>query len=119
MSDEDLRGLFRTEDAGAALARLRSFNPAARVLLTRGAQGAELHVGRAVHRQASPQVDVVDTVGAGDAAMGGWLYSLMTQADAPPEAHLKFAVAAGTAACLSSGAVPPDLAAVHSLLHRM
>lgn len=119
VSDEDLRGLFRTPDANAALSQLRAMNPGAPILLTRGAQGAELYAGKAVHRQSSPTVEVVDTVGAGDAAMGGWLYSLMARSDATPEAHLKFAVAAGTAACLAAGADPPTLAAVQSLLNRM
>jgi fructokinase len=116
VSDEDLRGLFRTGDIAQALARLRSFNPSAPILLTRGAEGAELHAGGEVLRQASPRIAVVDTVGAGDAAMGGWLYSLMTQPAAAPREHLRFAVAAGSAACLSPGAVPPELAAVQKLL---
>ena len=119
VSDEDLRGLFRTDDMKRALATLRAFNPAAPVLLTRGAEGAELHIGDEVLTQASPQVRVVDTVGAGDAAMGGWLYSLMVQPDAPAREHLRFAVAAGSAACLRAGAVPPTLAAVQALLRDM
>jgi fructokinase len=43
VSDEDLCGLFRTTDAARGLVQLRAINPAATILVTRGAQGAELH----------------------------------------------------------------------------
>jgi fructokinase len=119
VSDEDLRGLFRTADPAEGLARLRAINPSATILLTRGAQGAELHAASEILRQALPQIDVVDTVGAGDASIGGLLYSLMTLPAADWETHLKFAVAAGTAACLHPGAVPPKLASVTELMQGM
>lgn len=119
VSDEDLRGLFRTSDAAEGLARLRGINPSAAILLTRGAEGAELHAASKILRQAPPQIDVVDTVGAGDASIGGLLYSLMTRPGVDWAAHLKFAVATGTAACLHAGAMPPSLASVTGLLQRM
>jgi fructokinase len=119
VSDEDLRGLFRTADVLEGFAGLRKLNPTAPVLLTRGAEGAELHVGSKVLRQAPPKIDVADTVGAGDASVGGLLYSLMTSPDAGWDIHLKFAVATGTAACLQAGAVPPGLPSVTNLLKKM
>lgn len=119
VSDEDLRGLFRTDDVAEGFARLRRINPNAPILLTRGGEGAELHVGAEVMRQAPPHIAVVDTVGAGDASVGGFLYSLMARPDAGWVAHLKFAVAAGTAACLQAGAVPPDPTSVTALLGKM
>jgi len=119
VSDEDLRGLFRTDDTSKGLVRLRALNPSAPILLTRGAGGAEMHVGSRVLRQAPPAIGVVDTVGAGDASVGGLLYSLMTQSDADWDVHLRFAVAAGSAACLQSGAVPPALSSVNALLQKM
>lgn len=119
VSDEDLRGLFRTADVARGFARLRELNPTAPILLTRGAEGAEMHVGSRVLRQTTPKIDAVDTVGAGDASVGGLLYSLMTWPDADWQAHLKFAVATGTAACLQAGAAPPGLASVTGLLQRM
>ena len=36
-------GLFRTRDLDGALAQLKALNPRAVILLTRGAEGAELH----------------------------------------------------------------------------
>lgn len=119
VSDEDLRGLFRTADPAEGLVRLRAINPSATILLTGGAQGAELHAASEILRQTPPRIDVVDTVGAGDASIGGLLYSLMTRPGADWEAHLKFAVATGTAACLHPGAAPPKLASVRELLQGM
>jgi fructokinase len=78
-----------------------------------------MHVASGVLRQAPPEIDVVDTVGAGDASIGGLLYSLMTWPDAGWDAHLRFAVATGTAACLQAGAVPPGLPSVTGLLQKM
>jgi len=122
VSDEDLRGLFRLgADAGAqacsaALAELRKFNPAATILYTLGQQGAQLlRHGHAWHAPA-PQVDVADSVGAGDASIGALLYSFMQHPMREDGAHLRFAVAAGAAACTVAGACPPSLADVEKLL---
>ncbi|HWA14276.1 MAG TPA: carbohydrate kinase [Burkholderiales bacterium] len=119
VSDEDLRGLFRTSDVPDALRALRAFNPSAPVLLTRGAEGAALYSGGEAFTQAPPAIEVADAVGAGDAAMGGWLYSLMSNPGAGGREHLRFAVAAGAAACLNAGAVPPDRTSIQRLLQRM
>ena len=119
VSDEDLGGLFRTRDLDGALTQLKALSPQAIVLLTRGAGGAELHAhGQCLH-QASPQVEIVDTVGAGDASVGGLLWSLMNHPDADHAVHLRCAVAAGSAACMQSGAAPPALAAVEGVLAKM
>jgi fructokinase len=61
-------------------------------------------------------VRVVDTVGAGDASIGALLYSFMTWPERDGGAHLRFAVAAGAAACMSPGATPPSLSCVQALL---
>ncbi len=119
VSDEDLRGLFRTGDPNKALSQLKALSPQAIIMLTLGAEGAQLHAGKQVLRQACPKVEIADTVGAGDASIGGLLFSLMNHPGADWPAHLRFAVAAGTAACLRAGATPPTLAAVESVLARM
>ena len=119
VSDEDLHGLFRTHDAAKALAQLKALNPQATILLTRGAGGAELHAhGQRLH-QASPRIEIADTVGAGDSSIGGLLYSLMNHPDADGATHLRYAVATGSAACLQSGATSPALAAVEGVLAKM
>lgn len=116
VSDEDLMGLFRTEDVARAFGTLRSWNSAAMLLFTRGADGASLYAGNQSWSAKPPSIAVVDTVGAGDASMGGLLVSLMRQPQAHPFEHLRHAVAAGAAACLAAGANPPTETALQKLL---
>jgi fructokinase len=118
VSEEDLAGLFRTDDIDTAFATLRSWNPQATYLYTKGADGAALHCGDDTWSQSAPPITVVDTVGAGDASIAALAYSMLHHADRAPRAHLQFAVAAGAAACLKEGASPPTLAAIEALLSR-
>jgi fructokinase len=116
VSDEDLQGLFRCDDAEAAFGKLRDMNRDALYLYTQGERGARLHRGDGAWQASAPRIDVVDTVGAGDASIGALLYSLMTQSARDGGEHLRFAVAAGAAACTRAGATPPTLLDVESLL---
>lgn len=116
VSDEDLEGLFRTQDTAAAFAQLRALNPCAAVLLTRGADGAEYHCGDHAWRTAAPVVTVADTIGAGDASVSALLFSLMRQPGADGSERLRMAVAAGAAACMQPGAAPPTIEQVTALL---
>ncbi|MDB5962962.1 MAG: sugar kinase [Massilia sp.] len=115
VSDDDLLGLFRTDDLSAAFAALRSFNPGALYLLTCGAKGAALHRGERAWHLTPPPLAVVDTVGAGDASMGGLIYSLLRHSRRRDQDHLRYAVAAGSAACLAAGASPPAAQLVERL----
>lgn len=115
VSDEDLSLLFKTGEADA-LAQLRAMNPAAIVLVTRGAGEATLIDGEKVVEARPPRVEVVDTVGAGDASIGGLLFSLMTAPEREWSEHLRFALAAGAAACRHAGAHAPELGEVLGLL---
>ena len=115
VSDEDLRLLFKTSEADA-LAQLRAMNPAATVLVTRGSEKATLIDGDTVIEAQPPRVEVADTVGAGDASIGGLLFSLMTAPQRTWAEHLAFALAAGAAACRHSGAHSPSLDEVVALL---
>lgn len=108
VSEEDLRGLFRTDDEEGAFARLRAMNGAAAYLYTRGAEGAALYVGERTWRATPPRITVVDTVGAGDCSLGGLLCSLMFHPELGWDAHLRASIAAGTGACLAAGATPPS-----------
>jgi len=116
VSDEDLAGLFRHDDIDSAFATLRSWNPGATYLYTRGEKGAALYQGEHVWQAAPPKITVVDTVGAGDASIGGLLYSLMYRPEQDGESHLRFAVAAGAGACMAAGAAPPSVALIEQLL---
>jgi fructokinase len=116
VSDEDLRGLFRSSDADAAFAQLRAINPHALYLYTRGEHGASLYQGEQAWHTDALKVKVVDTVGAGDASIGALIYSLLNRPQRDPAFHLRFAVAAGAAACECAGAQPPSLAQVQALM---
>lgn len=118
VSDEDLYGLFRSDDYPASLQTLRNWNPQAAILHTRGSAGAELLTPRQSWHCASPAIDVADTVGAGDASIGGLLFSLMQHPQRDWGCHLRFAVCAGAAACLTAGATPPALSTIEDLLTR-
>jgi len=118
VSDDDLKGLFGSGDIADHLATLRGWNPQALCLVTLGARGATLHAGSQHWTALPPPVTVVDTVGAGDACMAALLASLMQRPDAPPAVHLRFAVAAGAAACQQAGASPPGPADIQALLGR-
>lgn len=116
VSDEDLAGLFRTDDIETAFATLRGFNPAAQYLYTGGERGASLHVGDSAWHAPAVAVPVADTVGAGDASIAGFAYSQLAAPRRSPEEHLRFAVAAGAAACVGAGATPPALADIERLV---
>lgn len=116
VSEEDLEGLFRTRDIATAFDTLRSWNPAATYLYTKGGAGASLHIRDAAWSLPAPQIEVVDTVGAGDASIASLAWSMMHREYEEPLQHLRFCVAAGAAACLAQGASPPSLAAIEALL---
>ncbi len=107
LSVEDLRHLVPGCAEGEALERLRAWNPTAVVVLTRGAAGMRLVGPGAVIEQPAFTVPVVDTVGAGDACLGGWVASWLGRPDAPLRTHLAFAAATAAAACRQPGAYAP------------
>lgn len=115
VSDDDLRGLFRVPDHRSGLAQIAAWNPGAWLLLTRGAAGATLYHGAEEATGLPPAVEVVDTVGAGDTALAGLLDSLMRKPAAPAEEHLRWALAAGAAACTAAGFAPPHPSLVATL----
>jgi fructokinase len=115
VSDDDLRGLFPGLALEHALERLRAFNPAAYCLLTRGGLGASLFHGGQRCDARAPKVEVVDTVGAGDASVAGLLHSLARYPERELRGHLHASLAAGSAACLQAGATPPPPADMHRL----
>ncbi|MYM38636.1 carbohydrate kinase family protein [Duganella qianjiadongensis] len=119
VSDDDLRGLFPGATLDQALQQLRAANPAAYCLLTRGGQGATLFHGSERADARAPQVEVVDTVGAGDASVAGLLHSLACYPQRNLQAHLHAALAAGSAACLQAGANPPQAAAMNQFFEQL
>ncbi|MGO4331163.1 carbohydrate kinase [Cupriavidus sp. 2TAF22] len=116
VSDEDLRGLYPALDEAAALAALRALAPQASVLLTRGAQGMTLLHADGACEQPAFAVAVVDTVGCGDAAMGGWMAGLLLDPEATPQRQACWAAATAAIAATRAGAYAPTQDEVRALL---
>ena len=70
-------------------------------VVTMGAQGSVAVVDDRIHRQPAHPITVVDSVGAGDAFVAGWLAEHL--ADAPITDRLRTASACGAYACTVAG----------------
>ncbi|WP_326559325.1 carbohydrate kinase family protein [Micromonospora sp. NBC_01796] len=82
-------------------------------VVTLGPRGAVARSGNRLLRQAAPAVEVVDTIGAGDAFTAG-LLAVLSRSGAGPAwsddeigAALRYAVAVAAATCARPGADPP------------
>jgi len=78
MSEEDLHYLWPSDTPRAVAERLVSRGAPALVVVTRGGDGALAATPRTVVEVPAPAVEVVDTVGAGDAFTTGLLDALAT-----------------------------------------
>lgn len=88
-------------DDAAVLARSIAELGPREVVIKTGAAGATSFVDGEVHSATPPQVPVVDTVGAGDAFVAGYLTALL-EGRLPGE-RLTFACVAGAFACMATG----------------
>ncbi|MCX7024764.1 MAG: carbohydrate kinase [Spirochaetes bacterium] len=116
ISDEDLAQAIPDLSLMQARERLRVLAERATVLYTRGEQGLELWHDGGTELVPAFAVRVADTVGAGDASAGGWLYSLLSRPGTPPVEHARFAAACAAAACTKRGAHAPSLDEVNRIL---
>lgn len=84
------------------------------VIVSFGEEGACLASSGCVFTANAPKIRAVSTIGAGDSMIAGFLYA----ASAGQEASecLRYAVAFGTAACLTEGTNPPRKEDVSALL---
>jgi 2-dehydro-3-deoxygluconokinase len=89
-----------TADPLAAACALETLGPA-QVIIKRGAEGCLARIDGVTMQQPAPDVTVVDTVGAGDACVAGYLAELMSGAE--PAVRLRTAAAAGAFAVTVSG----------------
>jgi len=114
VSEEDLAWLAPGVPAGDAARALLGQGPAV-VLLTLGGNGALALTADGEAAVAAPAVDVVDTIGAGDAFSGGWLawwsecgLGRAELADAARVADATaFACLVAARTCARAGASPP------------
>ncbi|GAB7129286.1 carbohydrate kinase [Silvimonas sp. JCM 19000] len=116
VSDEDLTHLFPGQTLEQGIAILRGWAPSADILLTQGGAGMTLMTPTETLHRPVFKVEVADTVGAGDASMGGWMCSVLTQPAAGLQAHLDFACAAAATVCRQHGAYAPTTAEVRALM---
>jgi fructokinase len=116
LSEEDLAWLAPGRMGVGAPQALLQAGPAV-VLLTRGSEGAVVFSPGRETEVAAPEVDVVDTIGAGDAFGGGflaWWRSRGLDRDALADHDLvvegtRFAARVAALTCARAGASPPRL----------
>ena len=114
VSDEDLAWLSPGVPAEDAARALLAQGPAV-VLLTRGGDGATVLTASGETDIPAPPIELVDTIGAGDAFSGGWLawwsehgYGRAQLADPALLAEAtRFAVRVAAETCARAGASPP------------
>lgn len=117
VSDEDLAWLRPGEAAQDAARGLLAAGPEV-VLLTRGPRGALVLTAEGARAVPAPPVDVVDTIGAGDAFSGGFLARWRPGAGGLEAAvdAATFGVLVAAMTCERPGASPPTLAEVRRRL---
>lgn len=118
LNDEELPAVMAAigrsaEDPPATL--LGAFNLRA-VALTRGDAGAELHLADECHRAPALEVDVADTVGAGDAFTAALVVGLFHEL--PPAYVLNAAVRIAAFVCSRPGATPELPVELRNLVQR-
>jgi fructokinase len=126
LSEDDAAWIYPEGDAHSVLDSLLALGPRL-VALTRGGRGATLAAREAIVDVPGFEVEVVDTVGAGD-SFGAALLAALVDEDAfgpqptkPLTAELlvraaTYAVAASALTCTRTGAVPPTRDEIESLL---
>src|SRR3546814_10458154 len=115
-SEEDLAAIYPGMPLQHAVERVRALAPSATRLITRGKDGVQLIRGETMLEQPSFAVMVADTVGAGDACLGGFIASMLTVGEAGLEIHLRFAAATAAVVCSRSGAHAPSRSEVLAIL---
>jgi len=119
LSDEDVRFFYAGLSEPDAVRAMREHNAYAPIVITRGGHGVHLYEAEAEHGATlavpAVPVQVVDTVGAGDAFVAG----LLAHATRHPEAGwadaVRFAARVAAVACTRPGAYAPTLAEVNAL----
>lgn len=130
MSDVDFAFLYDDADMTAKAAQWLD-GGARLVVVTRGGEGAQAwHRGAGTVAVRAPQVDVVDTIGAGDSFQAALLVALaatgriappaLAQADAADiRRALAFAAACAAITCSRPGADPPRMAELPADIRRL
>ena len=105
--------LSSAAEAAEGLRRLGCQN----AMVSLGEAGAALATPEGCFVAKAPALTPRSTVGAGDSALGGFLYASATGLS--PRGQLALAVAFGSAACLTEGTAPPRRADIDALLDKI
>ena len=103
-----------TIEEAAAKAKIFSEHGITNVMVSLGEQGAMLLHAGDCHIATPPTIDAKSTIGAGDSTLAGFI-AAAERGDDPADC-LKNAVAYGTAACMTTGTLPPtaeDIAKIY------
>ena len=123
VSVEELEFLSKRSSTAEKISEMMSRGPGT-VCLTLGKEGAELFHGQAHTQVKAPEVDAVDTTGAGDGFMAGLLFGVSAFGGLSPlsigsnrETLLKLATHVGACVCTKKGAMSalPDQSEVQEL----
>jgi len=101
MNQDEARMLSGTEDLEQAACRMQAMG-ARDVVIKLGREGCAVFTPEAAARRPSFEVDVVDTTGAGDCFVGGFLAALSRRASYSEAARFANAVGALSVQCLGS-----------------
>jgi fructokinase len=105
-SDEDLAALYPALTVDQAVQHLLELGPRA-VAVTLGGEGATWRDADGVVEVTAPEVDVADTIGAGDTFSAAMIDALWERPDRAPAEVLAHAVRAAAATVSRPGADPP------------
>lgn len=111
--DREVTDVTSAISAARELSRLGAEN----VIVSLGGLGAVLSVDGKIFVGKAPKIDVISTIGAGDSMIAGFIAAEKEEKDAIE--RLRYAVAFGTAACLSEGSMPPERNKILSLLNEI
>jgi fructokinase len=107
MNDEELRTLCGSSSNDSIESDIRTIaarTPARIICVTKGKNGAVVHAGGRVYEHPGYQVQVTDTVGAGDSFLSGFVSELRMGKEVPDA--LNFACALGALVATKKGANP-------------
>lgn len=110
------REIHDVRSAISAACKLSSLG-AENVIVSLGELGAVLSSRGKLFTAKAPKIDTVSTIGAGDSMIAGFIAA--TEYDKDIKEAFGYAVAFGSAACLSEGSFPPTKSNIQSLINKI
>ncbi len=111
--NREINGISKAISAARELSALGAEN----VIVSLGELGAVLSTGSRILVGEVPKIDTVSTVGAGDSMIAGFIAAIESGYDITE--GFKYALAFGSAACLSDGSLPPKRDNIQSLINKI